>query len=80
MEYTWADQASGTIKRTRSTEQVETFSLEDLKAERAGILARRDALDKEWQAFQEKIAEIEIALGVKSKDLPSVSGNLVGAK
>jgi hypothetical protein len=80
MEYTWADQAASTIKRTRSTEQVETFSLEDLKAERAGLLARRDALDKEWLAFQEKISAIEIALGVKAKDLPSVSGNLVGAK
>jgi hypothetical protein len=80
MEYTWANQSEGTIKRTRSTEQVETFSLEDLKAERAGILARRAALDKEWLAFQEKIAAIEIALGVKAKDLPSVTGNLVGAK
>ena len=80
MEYAWADEANKTIKLTRSTEYVETFSLEDLKAERAGILARRDALDKEWQAFQEKIAAIESALGVKAKDLPSVTGNLVGAK
>jgi hypothetical protein len=80
MEYTWADQSASTIRRTRSTEEVETFSFEDLKAERAGILARRDTLDKEWLAFQEKIAAIEIALGVKAKDLPSVTGNLVGAK
>jgi nucleosome binding factor SPN SPT16 subunit len=80
MEYTWANEATKTIKQTRNVEYIDTFSLDDLKEERAGILARRDVLDKEWKAFQEKIAAIEIALGVKAKDLPSVTGNLVGAK
>jgi hypothetical protein len=80
MEYTWANQSDGTIKRTRSTEQVETFSLEDLKAERAGILARRDALDKEWQAFQEKIAAVKAELGVDSAMLPNVAGKMSAVK
>jgi|GEM_PF-6603279 len=80
MEYTWENRSANTIRRTRSTEEVETFSFEDLKAERAGILARRDTLDKEWRAFQEKIAAIEIALGVKSNDLPDVSGSIEEAK
>jgi hypothetical protein len=80
MEYTWANEATKTIKQTRNVEYIDTFSLDDLKEERAGILARRDVLDKEWQAFQEKVAAIKAELGVDSAMLPNAAGKISAAK
>jgi hypothetical protein len=80
MEYTWANEATKTIKQTRNVEYIDTFSLDDLKEERAGILARRDALDKEWQAFREKVAAVKAELGVDSAMLPNVAGKMSAVK
>jgi hypothetical protein len=73
MEYTWADEGNKTIKRTRAVEQVETFSLEDLKAERASLIARHEALDRDWIAFQVKVAAIKTALKIPATDLPNIT-------
>jgi hypothetical protein len=80
MEYAWEDMASGKIKRTKAVEQVETFSLEDLKAERAGLIARRKSIDEDWAAFQAKVAAIKLELGVEDAKLPDVSGKVGAAK
>lgn len=72
MTYTWADEATKLIQHTRTTEEVETFTLDDLKAEKAQLAARQEALDKDVAAFKAKVAAIKTGLKVAVSDLPSV--------
>ena len=72
MTYTWADEATGLIQHTRQTETVETFTLDDLKAEKAQLAARQNALDKDVAAFEAKVAAIQTELKVAASELPSV--------
>jgi len=72
MTYSWEDQATKLIRRTDTVERVETFTLDDLKAEKAQLAARQEALDRDWEAFKTKVAAIQTTLKVAAKDLPTV--------
>lgn len=70
MQYQWIDKAAGTISVV--TERAETLNLATIKEEGERLLAHLESLQRDWNTYREKVAQIKADLGIKETDLPDV--------
>ena len=77
MKAEWIDEEAGRLKLIR--DRIETCGLEDLAAQRAGLIARKRQLETDIAVFKAELAEIRRGTGLTKAQLvnrvPELAGN-----